>query len=290
MVRKDTGFVEFMDNFAFPNPKRERISEDEFIDDLIKGCNYSRGLLYEAAMIDPTNNQQYIGIIQSILTGYMARIFKLYDTFVLLASDNKAEIAWIFTRLLSEISIQLKYLLSCQAPSDVANKFIKSSLAYDKFLYEYIKSQISDRAPSNIENRILSSIDREFKETNFDINTINSKDKNWCLDTFNLAKEVGLEGVYESIFRTSSSALHGSWFHLKEYYLTKVKETYQPCLNFHAPNPQIIEGTTIIVLRSTKDYVVKITHDRELGELFDYCISWFVEMGKQHEKYLAESK
>lgn len=286
MVNKDSNFRVFMDAFSFPEINEQLNSNEDFLSALVEVSNYVRGLLYMTANIDPSTHKNYSGTIQAIVTGYMAKIFKLYDTFAFLISENRLEMAWIMTRLLSEASIQLKYLLSCDDLSELSCKFIKSSLVYDKLLYDQVKNDIGNNTPSNIQERMLKSIQSEFQDSNIEMNDVNiKKDKYWCDSTLVLAKNVGLEDTYERVFRTSSRSIHCSWYNLKEFYLIKDDDTksYQPVLDFHAPDPRVIEGTSVIVLHSAKAFVDKITNDTKLSNLFDTCISWFSNMAEHHE-------
>lgn len=290
MINKNDTFSTFMDKFVFPEINEQLNSDDAFLKALIEVSDYVRGLLYLAANIDPKNNQIYTGEIQAILTGYIAKIFKLYDTFAFLNSENRLEMAWIMTRLLSEASIQLKYLLSSKDLSEISQKFIKSSLVYDKLLFNQVKKDIGNNTPSNIQERMLESIQNEFKDYGFEISDIDIRnDKNWCAHTLILAKEVGLEDMYERVFRTSSRSIHCSWYNLKEFYLIKdhASKSYHPQLNFHAPDPRVIEGTTIIVLKSARAFVDKVTDEDKLLQVFDDCILWFTNMSHHHEKFLA---
>lgn len=290
MIDKNENAETYMNSFVFPDPKHKKASDSEFVEDLLKVCNFVRCLLCLTASIDPTNNKNYTGKIQPILSGYIARIFKLYDTFVFLIAENKVEMAWIMTRLISEASIQLKYLLSLEDPEAV-QKYLKASLVNDKLLFNHVNKQIDSRPPTAIEERIIKSITKEFEEAGYKPNEIDdTKDRIWCKNTFSLAEKVGLKNMYERVYRTSSTAIHGSWFHLKQYYLIKEHNSYFPNLDFHNASPQIIEGTTSIALDSAKNYAAKITGGNIIEQSFDVCIAWFQKMSEEHENFLKTYK
>ena len=196
------GFKQYMNSFEFPAIKADRQSEGEFIDDEIEVCNYVRGLLILAVKVNPSNNPKYDGKIQPVLTGWLTRIFKLYDTFLLMISDNKIEMAWIFVRLLSEAAIQLKHMLVNDDSENLADKFIKSSLSYDKLLFEHIQNQLESREPTNIESRMMESIKDTIKEEEYEIEDISSgrKERQWCNDTLSLADKLGLGDVMNEFF------------------------------------------------------------------------------------------
>lgn len=85
----------------------------------------------------------------------------------------------VVARIIVETSIILQYLVK-NLDDSLCEKIIKSSLAYDKKLYDFIEQNRGDKPLTDIENRMLNSIKNNFKKENIQIDDINfQNDKNW---------------------------------------------------------------------------------------------------------------
>lgn len=155
-----------------PEINKTRTSDDDFVSDLVIVSNLVLKFIAIAASVIP--NKSFKKIEQGILLSHMVRLFKLYDSFLLLICENKFEIAILTSRPIAETSIVLKYLLQ-NINEELSDKFIKCSLAYDKKLFDLIQKNIKGRNPLPIEERMLKSIANTFSKTKLKFRTSNFK-------------------------------------------------------------------------------------------------------------------
>ena len=114
------------------------------------------------------------------------------------------------------------------------------------------------------------------------------------LDVSGKAKSVGLYGIYEFVFRTSSHFVHGSWHDLDFNNLEKKKDkrgVRLPNLNYMNPIPQLLETGPVLVLRVIQEYLSNILENNDetekLKNYLEKISKWFFEMSDEHEKFLA---
>jgi len=288
----DQKHIDDLPDISLPNVERIRTSEKDFIDDLIEASNTTRVIIVICANLIPDPSIKKIH--QGILTGHMVRIYKLYDTFVFLLSQNRMEVAIIFIRLIVDTIFNFFYLIK-KKNDKLFEKFVKSSLAYDKKLYDEInKKKHQPLLP--IEERMLKSIENTINQNGYNIADINfEKDKNWHgYNIFALATKLNLLPLYEYVFRTTSGSIHGNWYEMETYHLEETEKVYQPILEYHTPKPQIITCISILVLEVTKIYVNKIyKYDTENTNLLMKALNdlegWYKAIDELHENFINAS-
>lgn len=278
-------------NLKLPNIDRARTSEDDFIDDLIEGCDTCNFLVRISISLIPDINIEKIQ--QGILTGHMVRAYKLYDTLIYLLTKNRLESALVFYRLLLETSLNLRYLLH-ENKDDLYKKFIKSGLAYDKKLWDEINNR-KKSPPLEIEKRMLESIEKRFKQSHLTIEEVQSKDTNWRdKSLYQIAENLNVEHEYEFGYRTSSQVIHGSWSEMIKYHLRETNDHFEPFLEYQSTRPQIVSSASTLLLRLTKEYAEKIYQDDSnnlnlIMNALNEAIEWYKKIDEQHEAYLAAS-
>lgn len=283
MNQEDHSYINIYEEVAkhpLPDIDKPRISDDDFVADLVEVGNLVNKFLAVTAALVPDFHM--VKLQQGVLLGHMVRMFKLYDGFLLLISENRMEMGLLAARALTETSITLKYLIH-NISEDLCQKFIKSSLAYDKKLWDFIQDKIDGRKPLPFENRMIESIKKTFEETKYNINDINfKKDKDWHENIFILSSKVGLLDYYETMYRTASRAEHGSWHHLKFYHLIEKENGYEPELGNIQPHPQLIITTNLICLGAVLDYLEYIQpEEKAFPPLVKSIIKWHVDLSKK---------
>lgn len=273
--------------YKYPDINKERANESEFIKDLIDASNHARMMLGIISNLVIENNISQKE--KDVLMGHMAYLYKLYDSFIYLVCDNRIEISFILFRSLSEIAVRLKYL-TIHMSTDLSEKFIKSSLAYDKKRYEEIQKRVTDNSPSTIEQRMLNSVKTRFKEAGYNFDQINFKnDKNWSKDVSQLANDVGLKTEYEFGFRVGSSAVHARWDFLKQYNLEQQNGITCPNLSYASARPHIIESASYLTLQaalSYLEYFPKSDENATLKNFINEGLNWYKKMSQKHEEFL----
>lgn len=279
---------EEFDKHPLPSLDKDYSRNDDFIADLVAVSNLVLLFLRIAAIIIP--NGKFNKAQQGILLSHMVRLFKLYDCILLLICEHRFEIAILLSRSAAETAIVLKYL-TININDELCRKFIKSSLAYDKKLHDLIKKNSSNRKLLPIEERMLKSIANTFAKTEFKLEDIKfQEDKKWHENVSVMAKEVGLERYYETIYRVGSGAEHGSWHYLELYHLQEKTDYYEPQLDYSTPSPQLLEAVNYICLQATKDYIERVNPDKVFLDLIKIVIKWHEDIGNKHEEYLMKRK
>lgn len=274
--------------FELPSIERPRQTESDFIKDLIDVSNYVRGVIATIVSIDIGDD--YSKNEKGILMAYMTYSFKLYDSLVYLICDNRLEISMLIARTLSDVTIQIRYLIH-HIDSEICKKIIKASLAYDKKRWNEIQKRIKNKTPNPLEKRMLSHIEKNFDDCGYKLEEIKfSKDKEWTsLKIPDMAEKVGLQDLYEFLYRTTSSAIHATWSFHKQYNLIEANGSFIPEIRFSGARPQIIEASNLMILAVALDYLELFPQEdrgtatirAELSRLCD----WFQKMSDKHEKF-----
>jgi len=290
MAPENFSIINIKDEFdKHPLPEIDKIrnNNNDFIVDLVSASNLVLKFLGIAAAVIP--DKSLTKLQQGILLSHMVRLFKLYDCFLLLICEHRFEIAILTARPIAETAIVLKYLTE-KIDNSLCDSFLKASLSYDKKLFDLIQKNIKGRDPLAIEERMLKSITNTFGKTKFKLEDIEfQRDKKWHENLFVLAKQVGLEKYYETIYRVGSSAEHGSWHYLELYHLQEKTEHYEPQLEYCSPSPQLLEATNFICLNATENYIKNISPDKTFLELIKRVLKWHQDIGNKHEEFLQNN-
>lgn len=268
------------------NIDKPRKSNEDFIADLIEASNLVNKFLAITAASVPALVLEKLH--QGILLGHAVRMYKLYDSFLLLISENRSEMALLAMRALTETSIILKYLIQ-NINDDIGQKFIKSSLAYEKKLLELIQNKTQSRNTLPFEKNIIESIKKTFAKTKYKTeDIIFKKDKSWHEDLFTIAEKVGLSDAYETMYRAGSHAEHGSWHHLMHYNLNETENRYEPELNNIEPNFLLINATSLMCLIVAHDYLIHINPEEKIfPKKIKELIKWIKELNTKRDNFLG---
>lgn len=270
---------------TLPELDRLRSSDDDFLRDLVDASNMVRKYLAMVASVIPdcsVDSARY-----QVLAGHAVRLYKLYDTVLFLLVENRAEMAMILLRSLTETAINFSYLLNNDGP-ELIRAFHKASLAYEKKLWDEIE-QRRQTPPLPIEQRMQESVERTIARAGFKLEDIAWKDRNWGGDVYQKARNTDLVGIYEFAFRLMSHNVHGTWHDLEFHHLEQKGTRYHPCISYTDAQPQLIEGASIVCLGLMRHYVQVVA----LGQSIDVTArlqeleAWFREMSKLHEQFVA---
>lgn len=268
-----------------PELDREKSSEDNFMGDLVEGANFVNQYLVLAAGIVPTASLSKIE--GGTLTGHMVRLFKLYDTYLLLIVNNRAEPAFVIQRPMAETLINLRFLLRF-GNEEVFQQYQRASLAYEKRLWDEIQSRVHDPVWP-IEERMLGSIRRTFERAGVDVAAVSWEHRNWGGDAYQKAVNTDFVGLYEFAFRTASNFVHGTWHEMEFHNLEDKGEYYAPRPDYTVPRPQMIEGFTIASVEVAGEYLLHILGEERSAEIrrrLQEIAAWFHEMSARHETFL----
>lgn len=278
-------------DFTLPKVNIQRNSEDDFLKDLVEGSNVARKILLTTSQIVNTSLPPEKS---DILLGNLVRAYKLYDSYILLIIEKRAEIALILLRCLVENIINFEYLIK-NIDTDIFTKYKKASLAQEKDLKELVIEDLVHGVPQDLEplsKRILTSIEETFKRN--EISDEEKFDKGWGVDKKHSkikdkAKDIGFDRIYEIIFRNTSGSIHGDWHDIDFNHLERTKNEFgqrNPNGHFIVPRPQMF-SITVLLMESVKKYW-ELMEDKDFNSKINEVIVWFRDMDKEHEEFLQK--
>jgi len=274
--------------YPLPNPESGRSSVEDYLSNLVAAGNRVKFLLNVTSSLVPARKIDKLP--QGIVLGHITRLTKLYDSYLLLVSENQSEASMLIARAIVETSINLKYLVE-NITDDLCDKFVKSSLSYDKKLWDFLSVKIGSREPEEFEKRLQATIKNSFSNSKYKLEDIDfSRDRKWSSDLLSLSKIVGLVDAYETMYRILSRAEHGAWQHLEFYNLKENTDYYSPELSAYRPDPQIILGTNTMCLISVVAYLDFIqVVDCKFKKYLHEVSRWFQNISNEYFKFKDEN-
>ncbi|MBX3003855.1 MAG: hypothetical protein KF828_07855 [Anaerolineales bacterium] len=194
----------------------------------------------------------------AIVVGHIVRLCKLYEGFLYHTVNRQQEMGMILFRLIFEAAVKTEYLIDNDTTEDSFKSFVITSYQSEKGILKDLIEKQNQRPLTPIESRMLKTIRRNLKTDQLSEETI-LQNKNWKLDgksmrdlLTDLDKELG----YVYLFSSSSHYIHGDWFDLKWYHLTKGDgDLYFPHLQYTNSDPRPAAAGSIIVLHTIQDFL-----------------------------------
>lgn len=280
-------------DFSLPETKKERKTEGEFMKDLVEVGNIVRKILLASSQ---AVSLQIPAHKAEILAGHVARLFKLYDTYIFLIVEKRTEVAFVILRCLTETLINFEYLLK-YLDTDIFDKYKRASLSFERDLKELVLSDLEKGiVPETLQplpHRILKSIEETFKRSAIEEDGENFQ-KKWGIKKEHLslegkAKDLGLERVYKLIFQNTSACIHGSWHDIDFYHLKREKGesgVRESNPKFQEPRPQMLSPSTLVLEAVMRYWGILGVSD--FNPKIQEIINWFKEMDAQHEDFLVQ--
>ena len=218
------------------------VSEDELRRAVTKLQAAMAGIRKE---IDRASMQAPLDIYEpdrdEVLFGLLSRQYRLFSA---LASDAwlwTVDLGTMFHRAMADTLILLAWYVKQDDPA-AFRKFKEYSLGKQKLhklhVQELIDQGREDLLP--VEESLGASINEEIFE---ELLTIDLGGNVAGMDMHKMAKEVGLDELYNLVFAPSSSALHAEWTGLKQFHLQKCGN---PLHRFHRL-PRL-EGPSVVAI------------------------------------------
>lgn len=227
--------------------------------------------------------------------GNMVRLYKLVDAVLDQTTQLRQETVFIFARLVFETVVNIRFIVQNYEPA-LIESYIQHSFRHERKLRDRIVSRIEARRGIvlPVEDRMLKSIDRSAAASGIAIEEVDLSDKSpWGRkNTFEKAREVGLEEAYLGAFGGPSHSVHGNWNDIYGNNLHWDEETgFTPNLDWHRPRPQVMFALCHLIAETLPIYfefmggdeVVEVLND-PLSDLLDRII----QASNTHEAYLGE--
>ncbi|MBI3586595.1 MAG: hypothetical protein HY088_05655 [Ignavibacteriales bacterium] len=199
----------------------------------------------------------------AVIVGHMVRIYKLYDQLVYFVGEDKGEIASIFSRLLFETYVIMKYLI-VKGNSSIDN-FIKISFKSTIKQYDYLKGIEAQRRLTEIETRIIQKIENRLDIIGLDASVL-SANKSWRLDGLSFKGIVDYLSQrdsnsrfwalsYDFLYSNMSSFIHGLWYDLETNHLDRHGDRYSPKGTYDRVDPRYILPASLIPVIACKEFL-----------------------------------
>jgi len=221
-------------------------NDNKYMSFAVEMGNHLRYLMLVSASLRHEGQDGY-NKEDAVIGGLFVRLYKLYDTLCFHVAENHGEIVQIFVRLIFETSKTLEYLIE-NGKTSIEN-FIFISYKATKEQYEDLLDKKFSRELSKIEQRILSNIERQFKEDKIDIKKL-LKNKNWKLDGKVFKDRLKDKFAYSYVFASASSNVHGDWRDLIANHLIYKNGVYFPNLEHDSVDPRYICPMSIACLNA----------------------------------------
>lgn len=229
---------------------------------------------------------------QAALIGNLVRYCKLCSAFLEQFTKMRLETSLIFFRCLSETYINLKYFLKFKDQYTL-NHYIKNSLRQEKDLLEILRRNTSDKKViENIEARMIDSINRSFKTSDFDENDISNSSK-WNDKIKARIKEIIDPDFYILIYGNASHAIHGNWQDIISFHLKKENDGFLPDTEWTYPTLQIIFSATVLSCDLLHNYAEEVLPEsknkRDLIESIEDIMTRAFKLDRQHELFIQKT-
>jgi hypothetical protein len=279
-----------LENFPdldLPPLDRNRDSEDDFTADLVEGANAGRKYLILAAGVWPSRPLD--PLVRGVLIGHAVRLFKLYELMAWMISRRFGDFTLAIARMMAESIINFQYFLK-HPTRRVVDTYVRQTLAFEKKLMAEVEARMHD-PPWPIEERLIAGSLASFARAGIESGEIEAKE--WRgLRSSQKATDLGLENLYEFVFRPGSHYVHGTWHDLYFNHLRLLDGEYVPRIEFARPRPQALEVASIATLEIIEDYLQFIFPNIDENPLLDRIQelrSWFQGMLARGEAMRASA-
>jgi hypothetical protein len=230
---------------------------------------------------------------EAALIGNLVRYCKLCSAFLEQITKKRIETSLIFFRCLSETYINLKFFLKFK-DENTLRQYIQNSLRVEKELLDIIKRNVSEKEEAeHIEERMMASINRAFRTSDFEEEDINNSSK-WDAKVKSRIKEIIHPDFYVLIYGLASHAVHGNWQDLINYHLEKEGDGFLPDTDWTMPTLQIIHATTVLSCDLLHNYATEVLPDSEsktnLIANIEDIMSRAFKLDGQHELFTQQQR
>lgn len=233
---------------------------------------------------------------EAVIGGQVVRLFRLLRALLEQVRASRAEIGWVISRMIMETVINIRFFLKHNSPELVAS-YLHQSLQHEVKLKQLIESNISKRdgEVQAIEARMLRSIDRDFRRSGVDPESIPKKRiRNWGgKSLFEKAQELGEEQTYLSLFGAPSRVVHGNWHDLLQHSLEFVEGCgFRPRMEDRPIRPQMLHAAAVLSAEAALGYLERFDARaaRPLRERLEELLARARMASDVHDEWLSPAR
>jgi hypothetical protein len=231
---------------------------------------------------------------RAAVAGNIVRLYKLLHGFLDQLCQRRGELAQVFTRLIFETLVNVRYLIKNFSDATVSN-YISSSLVHERKLRDRILVNIDARSGIMlpIEDRMLRSIDYAARKANVSLDQINLKgDNRWGGSIYTRCADIGWADAYLYVFSGGSSSIHGNWQELAANHLEwdETRDGFTSKTEWALVRPQQPLALARLILQTLDEYAAFVGGD-DAAEIFETHLSSLHArvhaLTLKHEAYLS---
>jgi hypothetical protein len=219
---------------------------------------------------------------EAILGAHLVRLSKLLSIVLEQASKNRQEILNILTRIIYETFLNFMFLLH-HNNEEIFNSYVKFSLRE-----ENIRERNGEEG--EIEKRIKKAILYNFKQAEIKIGDVDEKIKApWGnKNTYERAKDLGIEKMHLHFFSGQSHAIHGNWNDMIFYHLKKKDDYFEPDFNWSRVRPQGMLSQSLLIVLALKKYIdsLNISIETKVIDKLENLEQRISTVDRLHEEFL----
>ncbi len=226
-------------------------NNDDFMGFIVELMNHSLYLLRVGASLGPSEEAANKGFSKhrAIILGHMVRIVKLYEGLLIHISQRQLELAAIFSRLIFETAVRMKYLIT-KAKRKSFRSFVLASYKPEKEILADLDDKAKNRPLIQIEKRIRRKVKARLKRDGISITEL-MNNRIWNVDGRDFRRilidlNIGLS--YSYMFGSGSHSVHGDWYEISQHHIKKDGRYYTPELTYDDPDPRLACALTRVCL------------------------------------------
>ena len=229
----------------------------------------------------------------AVVCGNMVRLYKLIHTVLDQITQRRQEMSDIFTRLVFETLVNIRFMVKNYDPV-LVESYIQYSFRHERRLRDLITDNIESRSGVvlPIEDRMLKSIDRSATAAGVTIEGVDLSNKPWGgKNTYEKARDVGLDFAYLAAFAGPSHSVHGNW---QDIYGNNLhwdeKNGFTPNLDWRRPRPQVLFALCSLIIETLDIYFEFMGGDEVVQVLNDPLTDLKArvhQVNDAHETYLV---
>lgn len=227
---------------------------------------------------------------RAIVVGLLVRMTKLYHGLLMHVIEKQKDLCTIFDRLILETESTLVYLMRSRRSS--FRHFVQGSYRPEKEMLADLKQKRSNRKLIPIESRMLASVQGHLRQDRISARWLR-QNKTWDLDGKSFRARlaaIGRDWGYAYGFGIGSHWIHGDWFDIKTYQITKNGRFYSAKIGYQIPDPRNVCPTTVLCLGTLLCYLKwsKTDPDMYVATIVEGVRNVALALNHAHEASLQE--
>ena len=267
-------------------------TDDDFMVIVTELMSYTLYVLRIGASSAPSEeiSQKGYSKQRAVIVGHMIQIVKLYEGILMHISERQLELAIIFSRLIFETSLRMRYLIVSKHKRKSFRSFLLASHKPERDILADLEKKAEKRPLIPIEKRIKNRIRELLKRDKITLKALRAN-RIWNVDGKNfkdLLRDLKFDAAYSYMFGSGSHSIHGDWKDINQYHIEREGRYYFPKLQYTDPDPRVACAMTTVCLDALSRYLQwnKSDVDNVLSLIISKLTKLNSALDMAHEKVL----